>query len=1010
MNRKILTLLIFASILTPKLIFSENNQAKSSQAGNLSFRLKRLYNLHEERKDYSQIAGKSDIQIINNRVLVSIFTKPGITTADIDEGALEAFGTRIKEKGWESMNAEIPISELVNVSNAVKDLAYIRPPLRPVEHAVTSEGVALMNADNWQDWGYDGTGVTIAVIDLGFDSLSEAQAAGDIPSSYTAHNMTGGGGIETTTPHGTAVTEAIYDLAPNATYHLYKINNNVNLLAAVNSCIVEGVDIINHSCGWYNAGGYYDGTGVICAVVDTAINHGMIWVNSAGNSATRHYRAETFVDNGNGYHIFSVTNDTINPTGPYADGQSVIIHMNWDDYVNWNQDYNLYLAKDTGSVTPKWILVDSNKNIQDGSSYPPQEDISYTNPDENATYGVLVKKASAAADADFTIFSTEQNFDTYIDSSSISDPASVIDVVTVGAINRVYYNNSGDIIESFSSRGPRTDGEIKPNVAAPDGCISHTYGRWYGTSLASPHTAGVCALIKSRYPSFSDTNTREYLYNNCSVDLGVSGKDNVYGHGKVVMHDIALEITSPDGGENWYVDSTYNITWISSGTSEAVQIEYSTNNGSSWSDVIASTTDDGSHPWVIPDIPSENCLVRITDTIEIPSDTSDAVFEISHPVPAITVTSPNGGEEWLIDSVYNITWTSFATSGGVKIEYSIDNASSWSDVIESMPDTGAYPWTVPDTPSDSCYVRVSDTNQSISDTSDAWFEISPTPIITITNPNGSENFEVDSSFNISWTSENTSGEVRIEYSTDNGSNWSEIIASMPDTGFYPWIVPDTPSDSCLVRITDTIGSPTDISDSLFVIFPHPFITVTNPNGGENWERDSIYNITWISFGTSGEVQIEYSINNGTDWTDIITSMSDTGVYAWTVPETPSDSCMVRVSDTNGLLSDISDDVFTITYPVAVPFPELPEIYSMTAKTVTTGNNLEVKYALPENANIRFEIYDIKGTKIKEFSEEQTPGFYSMEIEMTDKPAGVYILRMEANKNKFTESRKFILVR
>ena len=327
-----------------------------------------------------------------------------------------------------------------------------------------------------------------------------------------------------------------------------------------------------------------------------------------------------------------------------------------------------------------------------------------------------------------------------------------------------------------------------------------------------------------------------------------------------------------------------------------------------------------------------------------------------------------------------------------------------------MPDTGAYPWIIPDTPSDSCFVRVSDTNESISDTSDAWFEISPTPIINITNPNGGENLEADSSFNITWTSVATSGGVSIEYSTDNGSNWSEIIASMPDTGVYPWTVPGTPSDSCLVRITDTIGSPTDISDSLFVIFPHPYITVTNPNGGETWERDSIYNITWTSSGTSGGVIIEYSTNNGTDWLDIITSMPDTGVYPWTVPDTPSDSCLVRVSDTTGILSDVSDDAFTINYPVAVPFPELPEIYSMTAKTVTTGNHLEVAYALPENAEVRFEIYDIKGTKIKEISEEQTPGFYSIKIGMTDKPAGVYILRMEANKNKFIESQKVILVR
>jgi hypothetical protein len=83
---------------------------------------------------------------------------------------------------------------------------------------------------------------------------------------------------------------------------------------------------------------------------------------------------------------------------------------------------------------------------------------------------------------------------------------------------------------------------------------------------------------------------------------------------------------------------------------------------------------------------------------------------------------------------------------------------------------------------------------------------------------------------------------------------------------------------------------------------------------------------------------------------------------------------------------------------------------MAVKTVTVGNLLEVTYGLPEKADVRFDIYDIKGTKLGGISEEHTPGFYSIKISMTDKPAGVYFLIMGANNNKFTASRKFILVR
>jgi hypothetical protein len=72
-------------------------------------------------------------------------------------------------------------------------------------------------------------------------------------------------------------------------------------------------------------------------------------------------------------------------------------------------------------------------------------------------------------------------------------------------------------------------------VTSPDDCNSYAYGYWYGTSLASPHVAGCVALIHSLFPSKSDNQVRDYLYNSCTVDLGASGKDNIYGWGKVEL-------------------------------------------------------------------------------------------------------------------------------------------------------------------------------------------------------------------------------------------------------------------------------------------------------------------------------------------------------------------------------------------------------------------------------------------------------------------------------------------
>jgi len=90
-------------------------------------------------------------------------------------------------------------------------------------------------------------------------------------------------------------------------------------------------------------------------------------------------------------------------------------------------------------------------------------------------------------------------------------------------------------------------------------------------------------------------------------------------------------------------------------------------------------------------------------------------------------------------------------------------------------------------------------------------------IITVTYPNGGEWFHIGDAYNITWTSNNTGGNVRIEYSSDAAANWQTIVASTTDDGVHSWTIPDAPSLNCLIRIMDTDGAPTDQSDGFFRI-------------------------------------------------------------------------------------------------------------------------------------------------------------------------------------------------
>lgn len=118
--------------------------------------------------------------------------------------------------------------------------------------------------------------------------------------------------------------------------------------------------------------------------------------------------------------------------------------------------------------------------------------------------------------------------------------------------------------------------------------------------------------------------------------------------------------------------------------------------------------------------------------------------------------------------------------------------------------------------------------------------------------------------------------------------------------------------------------------------PENIITVTSPKGGESWLTSSTQNITWSTtqdIDSSSSIQLEYSTNNGQSWLNIntikvgVSEVSAGNSYIWKIPDTPSSSCLVRVtvrSTTNEILTqDISDDTFSI-YRITIS-PDNPVI-------------------------------------------------------------------------------------
>src|SRR3990172_8002273 len=133
----------------------------------------------------------------------------------------------------------------------------------------------------------------------------------------------------------------------------------------------------------------------------------------------------------------------------------------------------------------------------------------------------------------------------------------------------------------------------------------------------------------------------------------VSVFDDSNGNFKLMA---GFTVTAPNGGEVWKVGEGRIITWTTWGTVANVRIDYSRDNFvADVQNITLSIANTGSQAWTIPDTVGAG-KIRVSDASDPDAfDTSDTDFRIRS---AFTLTSPDGGEQWLVGSVRTITWTS----------------------------------------------------------------------------------------------------------------------------------------------------------------------------------------------------------------------------------------------------------------------------------------------------------------------------------------------------------------
>ena len=479
---------------------------------------------------------------------------------------LEDNGGAPRNVGSDYIEAYVPVGLLGLLSQqpGVTRVWEIIPP-QPAYGNVTSQAVGLHLADSWQNAGYQGQGVKVGVIDLELGgltrlmgtelpsnvnvrcytdvgvfttNLSDCEAVSPVPPSIAPHCRDYVADLYQDNGHGTAVAEAIIDIAPEVTLYLAYPASPGDLQEITRWMEQEGVTVINHSVGWF-----YDGPGDGTSptsdsplrTVDQAVAGDITWLNSAGNHGDRTWFGSYYDPDGNGFLGFNSSNDE-EVNFPFRECRSYRFQLRWDD--SWggaSTDLDLYLY-DVSDDTYIRLGVDEQSG---GSGHVPFEWGSFRALSDSDDYRIVVRYEGGPVPdwIQLTYWGTG-SLEHATGSGSITNPAESANpgMLAVGAAPFYDINT----IEPFSSRGPTPDDRIKPDIVGVDCAASVTYehyvrrdngrGCWFaGTSQASPHVAGLAALVRQRFPDFTAEQVAAYLKNTAEPRGAVP--NNTWGHG-----------------------------------------------------------------------------------------------------------------------------------------------------------------------------------------------------------------------------------------------------------------------------------------------------------------------------------------------------------------------------------------------------------------------------------------------------------------------------------------------
>ncbi len=466
-------------------------------------------------------------------------------------------------------------------------------------------------------------------------------------------------------------------------------------------------------------------------------------------------------------------------------------------------------------------------------------------------------------------------------------------------------------------------------VLDASGSIRFNYG---SSGTINNPTASIGLTYNGHFISVTPNNGSSLSIANDSVDIFPTGTQYLFSPPTPI-----LSLLSPNGGENWQMQTTHPITWNFLNLTGNLKLELVRGEAAIPVYTISSSVPVSNQlvNWIVPVTISLATDYRVKiSSLSNPeiTDLSNGYFGIALSASqSITVLSPNGGETWQMNHLETISWSSQGVNDFIKCTLCKGN-----NLTEVLTITEMYPideeslrWIIPDTleAGNDYRIKMASVNDpNVVDYSDQSFTIPalPPPSITVTAPEAGDNWFMGSSHEISWSSILITGFNKVELFRENESNPVLTIASSV-AAYVPhihWTIPlDLEAGTDYKIRVSNLNNPEiwDESDATFTLSV-PLLSLSSPNGGENWFMNSTRSISWAYSYLPGNLRVD--LVRGASQNTVYTFTNSVAVSNMTINclvpssiETATDY-RVKISSVSApYIYDVSDDYFTISNPI-----------------------------------------------------------------------------------------------